>query len=213
MASTPMIKTVNIKADIPIKNVDPPIYGVHKGIKMNPSNILKCLCRRAIIEEVLSDGSTVRLTTKNFREDFEGQLQARLAAEKAAAEEEVQKVKESYTGKIDDIDFLADLDDDEDDNDNEPEEAANVIVAKESFDGNTIESVGITPSIVDDEDNTEFTGVEDETDTEPIPVEEDVEDEEECEEELDSTVNTISDNPSASNVNRNHSSKHKKKKK
>lgn len=212
MASTPMIKTVNIKADIPIKNVDPPIYGVHKGIKMNPSNILKCLCRRAIIEEVLSDGSTVRLTTKNFREDFEGQLQARLAAEKAAAEEEIQKVKESYTGKIDDVDFLADLDDD-DDNDNEPEEAANVIVTKEFFDGTILKSVGIAPSIVDDEDDTEFTEVEGETDGNPEPIEEEVEDEEDCEEEADPTINTLTDAPDTTNVTRKNSSKHKKKKK
>ena len=212
MASTPMIKTVNIKADIPIKNVDPPIYGVHKGIKMNPSNILKCLCRRAIVEEVLSDGSTVRLTTKNFREDFEGQLQARLAAEKAAAEEEIQKVKESYTGKIDDVDFLADLDDDDDDNDNGPEEAANVIVNREYFDGTTLETVGIASSIVDDEDNTEFTGVEEETDGEPESIEEEIEDEEDCE-EADPTINTLTDAPNTTNVTRKNSSKHKKKKK
>ena len=76
-----IFKTVNIKADIPIKNITPPIYGIKTNIKMNLSDILKCLCRRAIIEEVLSDGSTVRLTQKNFREDFEGQLQERLKKE------------------------------------------------------------------------------------------------------------------------------------
>jgi hypothetical protein len=78
-----VIKTVNIKANIPVKNVQPPIYGVHTKIKMNLGNILKCLCRGAIVDEVLSDGSTVRLNTNNFRYDFEADLQTRLAREAA----------------------------------------------------------------------------------------------------------------------------------
>lgn len=69
------IKTVNIRAMTPIKNVTPPIYGYKTNIKMELNDILKCLCKRAIIDEVLSDGSTVRLTMKNFREDFESKVE------------------------------------------------------------------------------------------------------------------------------------------
>lgn len=74
-------KIVNVNAPIPVKTTIPPIYGVRTGIKMTYSDILKCLCRRATIHQVLSDGSTVQLTTKNFRHDFEADLQAKKAAE------------------------------------------------------------------------------------------------------------------------------------
>lgn len=61
-----MVKKVNVIAQIPIRNVYPPIYGTYKGISMSPANILKCLMHKAIVEEVLADGSTVKLTTKNY---------------------------------------------------------------------------------------------------------------------------------------------------
>ena len=83
-------KIVNVNAPIPVKTTIPPIYGVRTGIKMTYSDILKCLCRRATIYQVLSDGSTVQLTTKNFRYDFEADLQAKKAAE-AAVEKPVEK--------------------------------------------------------------------------------------------------------------------------
>ena len=41
---------------------------------MSTGNILKCLCRRAKVFEVLSNGATVQLTTKNFRNDFESSI-------------------------------------------------------------------------------------------------------------------------------------------
>ena len=61
-----MVKKVNVIAQIPVRNVYPPIYGTYKGIPMSPANILKCLMHKAIVEEVLEDGSTVRLNTKNY---------------------------------------------------------------------------------------------------------------------------------------------------
>ena len=135
-----LVKTVNIKANIPVRDVTPPVYGVREGIKMTASDILKCLCKRAIVDQVLSDGSTVRLTTKNFREDFEGQLQAKLAAEKEAI-----MSGENITGSLEGIDLLSEIDHDPDEgNHNEPEEAGNVV----NEDG----SIGIEPTHVDPED-------------------------------------------------------------
>lgn len=61
-----MVKKVNVIAQIPVRNVYPPIYGTYRGIMMSPANILKCLMHKAIVEEVLSDGSVVKLTTKNY---------------------------------------------------------------------------------------------------------------------------------------------------
>ncbi len=64
-----MTKKVNINAKIPVRTIVPPIYGIMNGVSMSPANIFKCLNHRAIIDEVLSDGSTVRLTMKNYNTD------------------------------------------------------------------------------------------------------------------------------------------------
>ena len=85
----PNVKRVNIIAHTQINIVNPPILGAIDNIEMTAGNILRCLCRRAEIYEVLSDGTKVRLTTKNFRDDFEAPIKAkRLAAKKAAEAEE-----------------------------------------------------------------------------------------------------------------------------
>lgn len=62
-------KIVNVRATIPIRNITPPLYGSHERITMTLSDILKCLCKRAVVHEVLPDGTLIRLTTKNFRND------------------------------------------------------------------------------------------------------------------------------------------------
>ena len=64
-----MTKLVNINAPIAIRNIKPPIYGVCNNVVMTTGDILKCLCKRAIIDEILPDGSTVRLTMKNYYTD------------------------------------------------------------------------------------------------------------------------------------------------
>ncbi len=83
-AKYPNVKTVNINATIPIVNVTPPLYGYREGIKMTISDILKCLMRRAIIHEVMPDGTTIRLDLKNFRDDN----RAAMKVEKKVVEEE-----------------------------------------------------------------------------------------------------------------------------
>lgn len=61
-----ILKKVNIIAQIPIRTVYPPIYGTYKGVIMSPSVILKCIMHKAIVEEVLPNGDTIRLTVKNY---------------------------------------------------------------------------------------------------------------------------------------------------
>ena len=215
-----LVKTVNIKANIPVRDVTPPVYGVREGIKMTASDILKCLCKRAIVDQVLSDGSTVRLTTKNFREDFEGQLQAKLAAEREAI-----MSGENITGSLEGIDLLSEIDHDPDEgNHNEPEEAGNVV----NEDG----SIGIEPTHVDPEDG--ITGeppvdetvqehsetadiAEEETATEATneePTEEAESDSAETEAttEQQSEVNTTDNTPDTSKVTRKNTSRNNSKK-
>ena len=66
-----MVKRVNIKAQVAIKTVTPPIYGTLSNVRMTTSDILKCLCKRAIVEEILSDGRVIRLGMKNYYIDNE----------------------------------------------------------------------------------------------------------------------------------------------
>lgn len=116
--STPIIKTVNVNATIPIRNITPPMYGKYTNIKMTVSDILKCLCRRAIVEEVLSDGTTVRLNMKNFRDDH-----SHLVKDAEREVELIPTCPEHPDGCIDHVDFLKDMDADaEDDDTHEPDE-------------------------------------------------------------------------------------------
>ena len=64
-----MTKRVNINAPVAIRNITPPIYGVCKNVIMSTGDILKCLCKRAIVDEILPNGSTVRLNMRNYYTD------------------------------------------------------------------------------------------------------------------------------------------------
>ena len=65
----PTTKIVNIKADVPIRDFKPPIHGTCNRITMTTGQILRCLCKRAVIDEVLPDGTTVRLNMSNYHLD------------------------------------------------------------------------------------------------------------------------------------------------
>lgn len=61
-----MDKLVNVYAKTAIRSVTPVICGTHKNVVMNTRDILKCICMRAVVEEVFEDGSTIVLTAKNY---------------------------------------------------------------------------------------------------------------------------------------------------
>lgn len=65
-----MIKTVNIYSKTVIGTVTPPIFGNVLNKKMSTGDILRCLCMRATVDEIMPDGSTVRLNTNNYYVDF-----------------------------------------------------------------------------------------------------------------------------------------------
>lgn len=84
-----MTKIVNIRTRVAVKNVNPPICGTVKGIVMTTGDILKCLCKRALVEEVLPDGSTIKLNMSNYYTDNGAGLDAKKnipAPEKKPAE-------------------------------------------------------------------------------------------------------------------------------
>lgn len=66
-----MTKVVNIYPKTPIVTVNPPIRATVNKVTKTTSDIYKCIIARAIVEEVLSDGSTIRLTFMNYDKDNE----------------------------------------------------------------------------------------------------------------------------------------------
>lgn len=60
-----MTKYVRVKTQVAVRNVNPPICGTYEGI-MTTGDILKCICKRAIVHEILPDGKTVRLNMSNY---------------------------------------------------------------------------------------------------------------------------------------------------
>lgn len=62
-------KRVNIQANIPVRNINPPIFGSLRDVVMSTGDILKCISRHARVEEILPDGSTVKLNFSNYYTD------------------------------------------------------------------------------------------------------------------------------------------------
>ena len=77
-----MTKRVNVRANVAIRNINPPIYGTCNNIIMTTGDILKCLCRRAQVEEILPDGHTVKLNMSNYFTDNGAGLSVSTAVEK-----------------------------------------------------------------------------------------------------------------------------------
>ena len=91
-----MTKRVNVKAPVAIKTITPPIYGTCNDIIMTTGDILKCLCKRATVEEILPNGSTVRLNMRNYYTDNGAGLDAKKALKEAKVTKE-DKVEEKPT--------------------------------------------------------------------------------------------------------------------
>ena len=72
-----MTKRVNVRATVAVRNTNPPIYGTYKNIIMTTGDILKCLTKRATVDEILPDGSTIRLNYKNYYTDNGAGLSAK----------------------------------------------------------------------------------------------------------------------------------------
>lgn len=90
-----MTKRVNIKTTIPVRNITPPLSGTCKDIIMTTGDILKCLCKRAVVEEILPDGSTIKLNMHNYYTDNGAGLYVTRETKQAAVIEiDAKKVEE-----------------------------------------------------------------------------------------------------------------------
>lgn len=66
-----MKKIVNIKPTLPIYTLRTPITGPVFNCEMSDGDILNCICARALVDEVLCDGTTIRLNLTNYNKDNE----------------------------------------------------------------------------------------------------------------------------------------------
>ena len=64
-----MFKTVNIFPKFPIIGVNPPIRTAVRRVTKSTAEIRTCIIARAIVEEILEDGSTIILDLNNFDKD------------------------------------------------------------------------------------------------------------------------------------------------
>lgn len=64
-----LTKVVNIYPSMPIIRTNPPIRSAVKNVTKSVDEIRICLMSRAIVEEVLPDGTTVRLNISNYDKD------------------------------------------------------------------------------------------------------------------------------------------------
>lgn len=72
-----MTKYVSVRTRVAVRNTNPPICGSYTGI-MTTGDILKCICKRAKVEEILPDGRTVLLNMSNYYTDNGAGLDARV---------------------------------------------------------------------------------------------------------------------------------------
>lgn len=61
-----MYKKVNIYPQTPITNIRPPIRSVTKKVTRSEEDIRACIIARAKVEEILPDGSIIRLNLTNY---------------------------------------------------------------------------------------------------------------------------------------------------
>ena len=60
-------KKVNVSAPTMVTNTHPQLYGFVPNVTLTLEDILKCLVRRGVtVDEILNDGSTIRLNLKNY---------------------------------------------------------------------------------------------------------------------------------------------------
>lgn len=99
-----IVKKVNLYARMPIAIKRAILRGNYTNIELNEDEIRQLLYRKAVIDEILSDGSTVRLDFTNYNKVNKSakeiaEEKAKLEAERKAKEEAARKAKEEAAKK------------------------------------------------------------------------------------------------------------------
>jgi hypothetical protein len=64
-----MTKLVNIYPSVPVISTNPPIRSIIRNVKKPVEQIRACIMARATVEEILNDGSIIRLDLTNYDKD------------------------------------------------------------------------------------------------------------------------------------------------
>lgn len=104
------MKRVNISTRLPIRSVNPPITGRKNNIELSTQDIRACILSGAFVDEILPDGSTVRLSLSNYTKDNyvakpEVKVETPVTVEEATA---VEKVEEKEAEAVVDTTVVAD---------------------------------------------------------------------------------------------------------
>lgn len=73
-----MNKIVNIATRVPIRVLNVPIRGNVRKITMSVEDIFKCICQKAEVDEVLSNGKLLRLDLANYDKVNEPVVEAKV---------------------------------------------------------------------------------------------------------------------------------------
>ena len=86
-------KKVNITTVRPIRVFSVPIRGTVSNVELSTEDILKVICQKGIVDEILSDGTIVRLGLNNYAKDNShlSKTYAKQMEEKKKREEEEAK--------------------------------------------------------------------------------------------------------------------------
>lgn len=105
-----MTKRVNVTTIIPVRTLTPPLHGTYKNIIMSTGDILKCISRRAIVDEILPGGTTIRLTMGNYYSDNGAGLDALEQEERSRKAESNKTFKsEEKEIKVPDVPIVEDI--------------------------------------------------------------------------------------------------------
>lgn len=154
-------KRVNIKATVPVRNINPPIYGTCKDITMTTGDILKCLCVRAIVDEILPDGSTIRLSMKNYNLDNAAHLNTKTVEPEVVKLDEIifdtDKVEDSIVTTSEDTDNVSD-ETAEIETEVDPSDIENADSNTTNENTNTVDDENAQEDIADSNDDTVYNG-------------------------------------------------------
>lgn len=95
-----MKKKVNITPAFPIYTIVPPIVGSVKKMEMSTGDIARCIYRRAIVDEVLDDGSLVRLDLSNYDKDNSKSEKKRKAEDEDEEEAKKKKLEQEQQDEL-----------------------------------------------------------------------------------------------------------------
>lgn len=107
-------KVVNVYPNKAITSINPPIRSKVMKVTMPITNIRKCIIERAIVDEVLPDGRTIRLDFTNYDKDNSIKTVEEVVKEvESKIEEKTEEVVIDDTGEEDEIVHIVEEPDEE----------------------------------------------------------------------------------------------------